>query len=222
MNIETNDVSPSIEYADLYMDTKRKEKNMTLDSDTNLEEYTIDRNILKYESNEHHEIGLSVRRRNKQQNEREFKELDDKIESLILKVNGIWTCQVCGKQSGSNSKDTNNGHLATHVERSHMDLSLPCLECGHILNNRDSLRAHRTRYCKLRTDAVARNIQYECTFCGKVLKSKYDLRQHAEKHLAEIPKDIYNKVCKICGKVFESKGSLHRHYSIQHEKKPKK
>ena len=86
----------------------------------------------------------------------------------------------------------------------------------------DTTSSKENHYHVINSDNNLDNIQYECTFCGKVLKSKYDLSQHVEKHLSEIPADIYHKVCKICGKVFESKGSLHRHYSIQHEKKPNK
>ena len=74
-----------------------------------------------------------------------FKNLDAEIKPFISRVGlGIWMCKACGKKG----KKT---HTSTHVESRHMDLSLPCTECGHITKNRDALRAHCTKYCKFQS-----------------------------------------------------------------------
>ena len=73
-----------------------------------------------------------------------FERLDLEIKPLISRINGVWTCQVCGKQSGANHR----GHISSHVESRHMDISLYCTKFGHISKSRDALRMHCTKYCK--------------------------------------------------------------------------
>ena len=74
-----------------------------------------------------------------------FKSLDAEIKPFISRFGpGIWMCKACGKKG----KKT---RTSTHVESRHMDLSIPCTECGHITKNRDALRAHCTKYCKFQS-----------------------------------------------------------------------
>ena len=81
----------------------------------------------------------------KVQTKKEFEDLDLEIKPLVSKINGFWTCQVCGKQIN------HRAHIISHVESRHMDLSIPCSKCGHISKSRDSLRTHTVRDCKLKT-----------------------------------------------------------------------
>ena len=56
----------------------------------------------------------------KVQTKRGFEDLDLEIKAFITRINGILTCQACGKQSGSIN---HRGHISTHIESKHMDLS---------------------------------------------------------------------------------------------------
>ena len=66
-------------------------------------------------------------------------DLDEKISSLIHKVDGIWTCTVCGKSD----KLSNNikKHAEIHIE----GVGRPCGQCGKMLKSRNSLQVHMSR-----------------------------------------------------------------------------
>ena len=81
----------------------------------------------------------------KVETKKDFEDLDLEIKPLVSKINGFWTCQVCGKQIN------HRAHIINHVESRHMDLSIPCSKCGHTSKSRDSLRAHTVRDCKFKT-----------------------------------------------------------------------
>ena len=66
-------------------------------------------------------------------------ELDQKIEDILVKNNGVWTCRVCGKFANHKSK------LKQHVE-THIDgFSHPCGICGKSYRSRNVLRMHLSR-----------------------------------------------------------------------------
>ena len=66
-------------------------------------------------------------------------ELDQKIEDILVKTNGVWTCRVCGKFANHKSK------LKQHVE-THIDgFSHPCGLCGKSYRSRNVLRMHLSR-----------------------------------------------------------------------------
>ena len=66
-------------------------------------------------------------------------ELDQKIEDILVKTNGVWTCRVCGKFANHKSK------LKQHVE-THIDgFSHPCGICGKSYRSRNVLRMHLSR-----------------------------------------------------------------------------
>ena len=66
-------------------------------------------------------------------------ELDQKIEDILVKTNGVWTCRVCGKSANHKSK------LKQHVE-THIDgFSHPCGLCGKSYRSRNVLRMHLSR-----------------------------------------------------------------------------
>ena len=72
----------------------------------------------------------------------DFDNLDLEIKTFVSKIDGILTCNVCGKQVN------HRPHINDHVESKHMNLSIPCSKCGHISRSRGSLRKHCATYCK--------------------------------------------------------------------------
>ena len=80
-------------------------------------------------------------------NHKGFEDLDDKIEQFISRVDGVWTCQVCNKKTGG-SKTCLRGHVEVH----HMDLTIPCIQCGSTLKSREALRKHIALRCPVALD----------------------------------------------------------------------
>ena len=75
-------------------------------------------------------------------NHKGFEDLDDKIEQFISRIEGVWTCQVCNKKTGG-SKTCLRGHVEVH----HMDLTIPCTQCGATFKSREGLRKHMAVRC---------------------------------------------------------------------------
>ena len=71
-----------------------------------------------------------------------LEEVDQKIEELTDRVNGVWTCKACGKTS--QRKLQLGWHIETHLD----GLSFPCNECDKTFRSRSSLHSHKFRYCK--------------------------------------------------------------------------
>ena len=65
-------------------------------------------------------------------------ELDKKIDTMLDKFDGFWTCSVCGKTDKNNRKDNLRKHIETHIE----GVSHPCGHCGRIFRSRNSLQGH--------------------------------------------------------------------------------
>ena len=71
-----------------------------------------------------------------------LEEVDQKIEELTDRVNGVWTCKACGKTS--QRKRDLGWHIETHLD----GLSFPCNECDKTFRSRSSLHSQKFRYCK--------------------------------------------------------------------------
>ena len=69
-------------------------------------------------------------------------EIDRKLEELTDRVNGAWTCKVCGKTSKRKL------HLGWHIETHIEGLSFPCSDCDKIFRSRNSLLFHCKTYHK--------------------------------------------------------------------------
>ena len=69
----------------------------------------------------------------------EINDLNEKLESMMEKVDGLWTCKVCGKVDKKNFK----ANVRNHIEAKHIEgVSHQCNHCGNSYRSRDSLRKH--------------------------------------------------------------------------------
>ena len=66
----------------------------------------------------------------------ENNELDEKISLIIHKVDGVWTCTVCGKNA--KTPYLIKRHAEIHIE----GVSHPCGHCGKIFRSRNNLQVH--------------------------------------------------------------------------------
>ena len=70
-------------------------------------------------------------------------ELDEKLNSMLEKVDGIWTCTVCGK---TDPTQNNKACLKRHIEGKHIGgLSHPCNSCGKTFRSKNSLQWHNSQ-----------------------------------------------------------------------------
>ena len=74
---------------------------------------------------------------------KDMSDLDKKIKELTDKINGVFTCKVCGKTA----KDKT--HLRNHIETHMEGLSFPCAFCEKTFRSRHSLVCHRSKYHKV-------------------------------------------------------------------------
>ena len=71
-----------------------------------------------------------------------LEEVDQKIEELTDRINGVWTCKACGKTS--QRKRDLGWHIETHLE----GLSFSCSDCDKTFRSRSVLDHHKRRTCK--------------------------------------------------------------------------
>ena len=67
--------------------------------------------------------------------------LPERINSLIEKINGIWTCKVCGKTPTRNKPSDLSRHAETHLE----ELSYMCHQCGTVARSSNVMINHVSR-----------------------------------------------------------------------------
>ena len=72
----------------------------------------------------------------------DMSEVDQKIEELAERIDGVWTCKACGKTS-QRRRDL-GWHIETHLE----NLSFPCQQCDKIFRSSNSLNFHNSRFHK--------------------------------------------------------------------------
>merc|ERR1712226_637041 len=64
-------------------------------------------------------------------------ELDKTIDSMVGKIDGAWTCNVCGKI------DKRKQNLQSHIESLHIEgVTHPCNICGNKFKSRHGLQVH--------------------------------------------------------------------------------
>ena len=66
----------------------------------------------------------------------DMSEVDQKIEELAERIDGVWTCKACGKTS-QRRRDL-GWHIETHLE----NLSFPCQQCDKTFRFTTSLIKH--------------------------------------------------------------------------------
>ena len=65
-------------------------------------------------------------------------ELDQQIDSMMERINGAWTCKVCGKKD-----QLNKSNIKKHIEGIHLEASAhPCDFCEVIVRSKNSLQVH--------------------------------------------------------------------------------
>ena len=67
--------------------------------------------------------------------------LNEKLDSMIEKVDGIWKCKVCGKSNNLNKRNDVRRHAETHLE----GVSHSCTICGKEFRCSENLRKHGMR-----------------------------------------------------------------------------
>ena len=71
-------------------------------------------------------------------------DLNDQIESMMMKQDGVWTCKACGKKSSQGKAVTRN-----HIESKHIDgISVPCGQCDKTFRSNNSFKMHIFKYHK--------------------------------------------------------------------------
>ena len=73
-----------------------------------------------------------------------IEEVDQKIEELTDRINGVWTCKACGKIS--QRKRDLGWHIETHME----GLSFACTECDKTFRSRAALFNHKRKVCNVK------------------------------------------------------------------------
>ena len=68
----------------------------------------------------------------------EAENITDKIDSLIEKRNGAWTCKVCGKVPARNTPSEISRHAEIHIE----GVSHECDQCGNVARSSRALASH--------------------------------------------------------------------------------
>jgi len=66
----------------------------------------------------------------------DIENLDEKIEEMMFKENGLWHCKMCDKAKPKKS------NITAHVETNHLNNSIPCKFCEAIARNRPALAMH--------------------------------------------------------------------------------
>jgi len=66
-----------------------------------------------------------------------IEEMDEKIQTVMSRVDGLWTCNICGKAN------RNRVNITTHIEGRHTEgVPVACTQCNQVFRNRDALRQH--------------------------------------------------------------------------------
>ena len=99
-------------------------------------------------------------------------ELEEKLESITERLNGVWTCRICQKTAGTKF------HLKRHAE-THLGFKHTCPSCFKKYSTRPSLKHHYDSHHKEDKPTLDR---YPCDLCQKSSISKGALRVHKFRH----------------------------------------
>ena len=100
--------------------------------------------------------------------------LEEKIDTLVEKRDGVWTCMKCGKFD--NSKFGLRGHVETHIEGfTHL-----CPKCKKFFSTRGALRVHKGRQHP--KNMTPRAKPFNCDICDKPSESLAAVRAHKKRN----------------------------------------
>jgi len=100
-------------------------------------------------------------------------ELEEKLESMAERKDGIWTCLECGKTAGTKF------HLKRHAETHLEGFSHTCPSCYKSFGTRPALKQHFDSHHKEDKPTKA---GYPCDLCDKTAISRGALRIHKYRH----------------------------------------
>ena len=103
-------------------------------------------------------------------------ELEEKINNLVEKRNGMWTCNMCGKFN--NSRFSLSRHVETHID----GFSHPCPWCEKTFSTRDALRTHRGRTHPGETAERQLLKPFNCDICAKPSESMRAVKVHKRRN----------------------------------------
>ena len=69
-------------------------------------------------------------------------DLQEKLNSIVEKVDGIWTCNICGKTNNLNKRNDVRRHAENHIE----GVSHPCSICGKTFRSSNAIRQHSNQH----------------------------------------------------------------------------
>ena len=114
----------------------KETENRNINKETNFQDNSSYRTKTKAEAHER-----MITKVNTDINPENISEIDDQIEQNIIKnLDGTYSCQICGKNSGKWKTHIRN-HIETHLE----GLSFNCPMCVKTFRSRPSLAMHKSR-----------------------------------------------------------------------------
>ena len=99
-------------------------------------------------------------------------EINEKLDNITNKVDGIWTCLECGKT------DNMKFHLRRHAETHLEGYEHQCLICSKVYKTRSSLKIHVFHCKKGSSLAKSEDGRFSCDQCDATSKTPSALRIH--------------------------------------------
>ena len=95
-------------------------------------------------------------------------DLDQRINEMMEKSDGLWECKVCGRTAES------SGHIREHAETHIEGMSHPCHICKKTFSNRAGLRKHIYH---------VHSELFSCDLCGKTEMNRRTYSNHKQSKL---------------------------------------
>ena len=154
-------------------------------------------------------------------------------EEIIVKIDGLWKCQVCGKTSVRRSNAKAHAlevHFKKNSKRAQFD---QCEKAKGQIKDGDSshpsylepeifLSQHDTSTSVDDEKIIVKNDGlWECKVCGKTSLRRSNARAHAlHVHFKSLlPKDENEYSCEVCGKIFKTFSAFRSHKFYKHDSK---
>ena len=158
--------------------------------------FTTSKRLEKHKLREHKKLnkGMSQVIIN---NEVKEDNINRKLRTMVQKINGSWSCKICGKPG----RDQSNSIL--HAEIHIKGVSRKCDTCGKLFATLSCLRSHNTL-------VHSTNDSFKCNLCDYVA-SRSILKTHKES-----VHDGLKYGCPYCQIKCSTKGNMNKHVRISH------